>query len=112
QWDSTIIPDNSAFGFKPRQGLGVAVDLGTTTIVAQLLDLQTGYVLGVATALNEQAKLGADIMTRIEFALTRAGREKLKQLVRNQIERMIHELLAHAAVHQARTAEFSLESII
>jgi uncharacterized 2Fe-2S/4Fe-4S cluster protein (DUF4445 family) len=36
--------------FTPREGLGVAIDLGTTTIAAQLLDLQTGNVLGVRTA--------------------------------------------------------------
>jgi len=45
-WDG----NESVFAFTPREGLGIAVDLGTTTIVAQLLDLQTGHVLAVRAA--------------------------------------------------------------
>ena len=52
QWDAAILSDDSAFHFTPRDGFGVAVDLGTTTLVAQLVDLRTGRVLGVRTALN------------------------------------------------------------
>src|ERR1039457_7272906 len=73
QWEAAILSDESVFAFTPREGLGIAVDLGTTTIVAQLLDLQTGYVLAVRTALNAQAKCGADIMSRVESAVARGG---------------------------------------
>ena len=41
QWDAAILVDETPFNFQPRPGLGVAVDLGTTTLVAQLLDLDT-----------------------------------------------------------------------
>jgi Na+-transporting NADH:ubiquinone oxidoreductase subunit NqrF len=34
QWDAAILVDDTPFAFRPRQGLGVAVDLGTTTLVA------------------------------------------------------------------------------
>ena len=50
QWEMSVLGDDSSFAFTPREGLGVAIDLGTTTIAAQLLDLQTGNVLGVRTA--------------------------------------------------------------
>ena len=40
QWEMPILGDQSTFTFTPREGLGVAIDLGTTTIAAQLLDLQ------------------------------------------------------------------------
>src|ERR1017187_239206 len=66
QWEAAILTDDSAFAFTPRDGWGVAIDLGTTTIVAQLIDLQTGHVLAVRAALNGQAKHGADIMSRGE----------------------------------------------
>ncbi|HTL57695.1 MAG TPA: ASKHA domain-containing protein [Candidatus Limnocylindrales bacterium] len=69
QWEAAILTDDSAFAFTPRTGLGVAIDLGTTTLVAQLLDLSTGAVLAVRTALNAQAKHGADVMSRVEFAV-------------------------------------------
>ena len=54
-------------------GLGVAVDLGTTTLVTQLLDLRTGRVLAVRTALNSQARFGADVMSRVQFAVAKDG---------------------------------------
>jgi uncharacterized 2Fe-2S/4Fe-4S cluster protein (DUF4445 family) len=76
--------------------LGIAVDLGTTTIVAQLLDLRTGHVLAVRTALNAQAKHGADILSRIEFAVHGGGQAALEKLIREQIDRLIVELLSGA----------------
>lgn len=94
QWEASILADNSPFTFTPRQGLGLAVDLGTTTVVAQLLDLESADVLGVRTALNEQAKHGADIMSRIEFAVSEKGASLLKSLIRQQIGRMVEDLYA------------------
>lgn len=93
QWEAEILSDDTAFAFTPRQGLGVAVDLGTTTVAAQLLDLRTGNVLAVRTGLNAQARHGADIVSRLEFAL-REGVPPLAELVRDQIGVMIGELLA------------------
>jgi uncharacterized 2Fe-2S/4Fe-4S cluster protein (DUF4445 family) len=94
QWDAAILGDDSSFTFTPRDGLGVAVDLGTTTIVAQLLDLRTGRVLAVRTALNAQARHGADVMSRVEFALNESGASLLQELVRRQLGQLIAELLA------------------
>lgn len=93
QWETSVLSDNSQFHFEPRPGLGVAIDLGTTTIVAQLLDLQTGSVLGVQAALNAQARHGADVMSRIEFALRDQGQHVLEALVRDQIGTMLNQLL-------------------
>lgn len=101
QWEASILSDDSPFAFTARPGLGVAVDLGTTTVVAQLLNLQTGQVLGVRTALNVQARHGADIMSRVQFGLTGQGLNILTTSVREQIGAMIGELLASAAVAEA-----------
>lgn len=95
QWDAPILSDDSRFDFTPLDGLGLAVDLGTTTIAAQLLDLQTAHVLAVRTALNPQAQHGGDIMSRIDFALN-GGAATLTKLVRVEIGAMIHDLLAAA----------------
>jgi uncharacterized 2Fe-2S/4Fe-4S cluster protein (DUF4445 family) len=97
QWEATILTDDSAFAFEPQDGLGIAVDLGTTTIVAQLLDLRTAHVLGVRTALNDQARHGADIMSRVEFAVAGGGHGTLERLIRKQIGALIQELVASAA---------------
>ncbi|MDP7571380.1 MAG: 2Fe-2S iron-sulfur cluster-binding protein, partial [Myxococcota bacterium] len=69
QFRAPILVDHTPFAFQPRPGHGVAVDLGTTTLVAQLLDLETGRVLAAQTALNPQGVSGSDIMHRIQFAL-------------------------------------------
>jgi uncharacterized 2Fe-2S/4Fe-4S cluster protein (DUF4445 family) len=96
QWEASILADETAFAFEPGEGVGAAVDLGTTTIVVQLLDLETGNVLGVRTGLNAQARHGADVMSRIDFALTGEGRETLKRLVREQVGELLAETVAAA----------------
>jgi uncharacterized 2Fe-2S/4Fe-4S cluster protein (DUF4445 family) len=102
QWDVPVLVDDSVFEFTPGEGLGIAVDLGTTTLVAQLLDLATGRVLGVRTGSNPQAGYGADIMSRIQFGLRVEGAGKLRGLIRAGIGRLIEELLpaAHGAIRK------------
>lgn len=96
QWEQTILADNSNFVFTPREGLGVAVDLGTTTLVAQLMDRQTGRVLAVRSALNPQAAHGADVMSRVQFGVTLEGRSKLRDLARSAIGDMLQLLVRDA----------------
>jgi len=97
QWDTVILADDSAFAFTPQEGLGVAVDLGTTTLVAQLLDLATARVLGVGVALNPQVAHGADIMSRVEFAL-QGGAARLAEAVRVEVGRLLAGLGARAPI--------------
>jgi uncharacterized 2Fe-2S/4Fe-4S cluster protein (DUF4445 family) len=92
QWETTILSDDSTFAFTPAVGLGVAVDLGTTTLVAQLVDLATGRVRAVRTALNPQVAYGADVMSRVELAVSGGGAGKLRDLIREEIGRLIGEL--------------------
>jgi uncharacterized 2Fe-2S/4Fe-4S cluster protein (DUF4445 family) len=94
QWDSAILVDDTRFDFQPRQGMGVAIDLGTTTLVAQLLDLETGNVLAVKTALNAQARNGADVMSRIHFAVLDRGQAQLQWIIREQIGGLVQQLLS------------------
>ncbi|HWQ92967.1 MAG TPA: 2Fe-2S iron-sulfur cluster-binding protein, partial [Clostridia bacterium] len=100
QWETPILSDDTGFDFIPRPGLGVAIDLGTTTIVAQLVDLQNGHVLAVRSALNAQARHGADIMSRIEFAMAGDGQKALQNLVRRQIGELLCELVGAARATQ------------
>lgn len=108
QWEAAILADESPFSFTPRAGLGIAVDVGTTTLVAQLLDLRTANVLGVRTGLNLQAKHGADIMSRIGFAVTEGKQEVLTSLIRDQIGLMAGELLASTHADPATLVEIVL----
>jgi uncharacterized 2Fe-2S/4Fe-4S cluster protein (DUF4445 family) len=47
---------------------GLAVDLGTTTIVVEIVDLNTGAVIGTEAGMNGQARFGADVISRIAAA--------------------------------------------
>ncbi len=48
---------------------GVSVDIGTTTVVATLVDLVAGAVAGVASTINRQASFGADVIARMGHAM-------------------------------------------
>jgi uncharacterized 2Fe-2S/4Fe-4S cluster protein (DUF4445 family) len=108
QWDAAILVDDTPFAFSPRDGFGVAVDLGTTTLAAQLLDLGTGRVLAVATALNSQARFGADVMSRVRFALEEGGGDRLRDLIRLQIGGLIAQLVFSARVPEAEIRDVVL----
>ena len=69
QWITPVLADSEAAGGGLRDGTGIAVDIGTTTLAAQLVDLRTGAVLAVQTALNPQVAHGSDLMSRIEYTL-------------------------------------------
>ncbi len=96
QWEAQILADTTSFSFVPKSGLGIAIDVGTTTLVAQLLDLERAEVLAVRTALNPQARFGADIMSRVGYAVHEGGQARLVEAVRRQIGKMIVELLQGA----------------
>lgn len=96
QWDAAILAGDASFEFTPQEGAGVAVDLGTTTVVAQLLDLRTGQVLAVRTALNPQARYGADVMSRIQHAIAPGGAGELTSCIRRLVGALAHQLLGAA----------------
>ncbi len=91
QWTMPVLVDDTQLARTHRKGLAIAIDLGTTTIVAQLLDLASGKLLGFRTALNPQAAEGADIMSRVRFAFTSNA---LTPLIRNFLGDMVHDLAA------------------
>ena len=53
-------------GDTTRELYGVAIDIGTTTLVSSLLDLQAGTELGVTSSLNPQALYAQDVLSRIK----------------------------------------------
>jgi uncharacterized 2Fe-2S/4Fe-4S cluster protein (DUF4445 family) len=104
QWATPILADDTPFEFVPGSGLGIAIDMGTTTLVAQLVDLESGRVLGTQTALNPQARFGADIMSRIAAALEASG-PALTEAVRERVWVMVERLLArHPTTELKRVA--------
>ncbi len=68
--------------------VGIAVDIGTTTIALRVIDLVKDKVIGEKNILNSQKKYGADVISRIKFA-SEGGLNELKNLVVNDIEKSI-----------------------
>ncbi|MDD1755759.1 MAG: ASKHA domain-containing protein [Methanomassiliicoccales archaeon] len=61
---------------------GLAVDVGSTTVVAYLMDLRSGKVLAVHSLLNPQIKHGDDVISRITYSMANQdGRKELQDLV-------------------------------
>ncbi len=96
QWKSNVLSDESNFHYFPMDGLGVAIDLGTTTLVAQLVNRETGEVVGVETTINPQAKYGGDIMTRIDAASRLSKQDEMQRLIRSKLNEMIVDLFHHS----------------
>jgi uncharacterized 2Fe-2S/4Fe-4S cluster protein (DUF4445 family) len=85
---------------------GIALDLGTTTIVGTLLDLTDGSSHGVASALNAQAVHGSDVLSRISHVMSHAdGLSELQALAATSINGIVDDLANQAGVSPARIYE-------
>ncbi len=72
---------------------GVAIDIGTSTIAAYLIDIVTGEELTVASAMNPQIRIGADIITRIRYTIQdKSGNQFLNQMLIDTINNLVKEL--------------------
>jgi len=87
QWSLRVLTDEVQVPIEPRAGRGAVIDLGTTTLVVQVVDLTSGEVVRVETALNPQARYGADVMSRLQYDLRRPG--ELGPLIREALGRML-----------------------
>ncbi|MBW2094787.1 MAG: DUF4445 domain-containing protein [Deltaproteobacteria bacterium] len=75
---------------KRLKSLGLAVDMGTTTLAAYLCDLQNGQILASAASVNPQRRYGEDVISRIAMADTREdGLDKLNQLIIDGINYLV-----------------------
>jgi uncharacterized 2Fe-2S/4Fe-4S cluster protein (DUF4445 family) len=84
-----------------RPFLGLAVDLGTTTVAGYLYDLTTGERLGRASALNRQATFGADVVSRISQVLRDGRPERLQSAIAVTVAEVARTACAGAGVNPA-----------
>ena len=87
---------------------GIAVDIGTTTIAAALVDCTDRTIVAAATAGSSQRSFGADVISRIEAA-NRGKGPALQKAVRRDLRKLIEKLLADhpqakASCHKAAIA--------
>ena len=97
-----------------RQGvhvdnLGVAIDLGSTTVAAHLMELGSGDVLASSGLMNPQIRLGEDLMSRVSYVMMNPdGGEELTGLAREAVADLIDTLLRDAG----RSAEDVTEIVL
>lgn len=94
--------DRSSMETDGETGLGIAVDIGTTTLAAFLMDLKTGKVLSSETMLNPQRSHGADVVSRIAFSIEN---DDNALLLKNEIEGAIASLTESLLKKSSRAGE-------
>lgn len=88
------------------EGLGVSIDIGTTTVALQVLDLASGQIVGKASGFNKQMHFGDDVLTRINLCLT--DPDMLPRLQAAIVRETIQPLIVDAGIDAGRIACFAL----
>ncbi|MEO5651308.1 MAG: ASKHA domain-containing protein [Marmoricola sp.] len=87
----------------------IAFDLGTTTVVATLLDLSTGTPLAVASRLNKQQPFGGDVITRISAVMMDPDAlDRLQSLAAETMDELAQQVCVEASVDPARVYEVAI----
>ena len=89
---------------------GVAIDIGTTTVVAALIDMNNGEELATASRINPQKKFGLDVLTRITYELEHpeGSKEELQKTIVEAINEMVEELCSEGKVKKENIYEISI----
>jgi uncharacterized 2Fe-2S/4Fe-4S cluster protein (DUF4445 family) len=80
-----------------REQLGLAIDIGTTTLAGYLCDLGTGAVVATASSMNPQIQFGEDVISRINYRMNNdEGLAHLHQAVIDGLNHLIDKAIAKA----------------
>jgi uncharacterized 2Fe-2S/4Fe-4S cluster protein (DUF4445 family) len=89
--------------------VGVAFDVGSTTIAGHLCDLFSGAILASAGKMNPQIAFGEDLMSRVSYVMMNEGGERLlTSVVRQAIDGLIGELVTEAGLERSDVLEMTL----
>ena len=88
---------------------GIAFDLGTTTVVATLLDLSTGTPMAVSSMLSKQQPFGADVISRISAVMLEPENlERLTKLAHSSLSELVEEVCDEAGIDPLDVYEVAL----
>jgi uncharacterized 2Fe-2S/4Fe-4S cluster protein (DUF4445 family) len=114
QFDVTaVVCDQDLIALEPgdttERRYAIAFDLGTTTVVATLLDLGSGQPLAVRSMLNRQQPFGADVITRISATMMDdTAAAALRDRARETMTELTAEVCAEAAVAPEEVYEITV----
>ena len=95
-------------GNTTRRNFAIAVDIGTTTIYGQLLNINTGEVMAEYGDYNAQISYGEDIITRIMATEKPGGLEKLNSALIQTINKIIHKIVKNSRVNRNEISTITL----
>jgi len=78
--------------------LGIACDIGTTTIAVAMVDLATGRILDTVSAYNDQIQCGADVISRIIYARKKDRLAELNRRLVDTINRLLSSLMVQQSI--------------
>lgn len=90
------------------KNLGIAVDLGTTTVALHLVALDSGEILATANDYNRQLRCGVDIISRINYARTSERLDELRSLAVKSINSLIEKTLRQTGHQRGRIVDVSI----
>ncbi len=110
---TAVVVDEALVDVEPGDTTGrrhaIAYDLGTTTVVATLLDLETGTPVAVASVLNRQQPFGGDVITRISATMMDpAALGRLSALARETLAELAAEVCAEGEVDPSGVYEVAV----
>jgi uncharacterized 2Fe-2S/4Fe-4S cluster protein (DUF4445 family) len=92
----------------PQKVCGLACDLGTTTVVAAVVDLDDGKILSTAGGLNQQLRCGEDVISRIDYARKPGRLDELQTLAVRTVNSLLETACREAGISNADIYEVSL----
>ena len=111
---TAVIHDGKVIALEPGDTTGslygVAIDIGTTTVVCSLVDMLTGEELGYASEINAQKFFGLDVLTRITYEIENPedGREKLQKAIVGSINKMVKSICDEHGLTQKQVYEVTV----
>lgn len=105
-----VIAGNELLGIEPgdtRDRLfGLAIDIGTTTVVVSLINILTGQEIGSVSCLNGQKTFGQDVLTRINYAMTHEnGTLIMQKTILQNLRSLINGVYTQCSQDYAVTAQ-------
>jgi uncharacterized 2Fe-2S/4Fe-4S cluster protein (DUF4445 family) len=95
-------------GNRTDSNFGIAIDLGTTTVVGILMNLADGSACGSASVLNRQITYGEELITRIVVARDKGGLLRLQQAAVGSINAVIDQLCSDAGIEPTAIGDITV----
>jgi uncharacterized 2Fe-2S/4Fe-4S cluster protein (DUF4445 family) len=99
---------NVQAGDTARRSYAIAMDIGTTTIYGQVIDLITGRVLSEHGEFNGHISYGEDVITRIVFAEKEGGLDRIQEAVVATINKILRKIIKRSGVDPQDIATITL----